>query len=243
VTTARRGEPVPGPGHVLLAVAHGSRDPAARASVDALVSRVAGLAGGATVRAAFVAHESPALATALARERGRHRVTVVPLLLSPGYHLSTDVGRAARAAGVAVAGPLGPDPALARALAARLAEAGVPARAPVVLAAAGSSDPRAAGQIRQQARLLAAHRGAPVLAGFASAARPTVAEAVAALAARTARPVAIASYLIAPGAFHGRLRESGARWVSAPLGDHPAVATLVITRFRAAAGAGLRPAC
>ena len=69
-------------------------------------------------------------------------------------------------------------------------------------------------------------------AAFASAARPTVGEAVADLAARTGGPVAVASYLLAPGVFAGRLRASGAAWVSAPLGAHPAVAALVAERFR-----------
>jgi sirohydrochlorin ferrochelatase len=104
-----------------------------------------------------------------------------------------------------------------------------------VLAAAGSTDPRAAGDARHQAALLASHLQAPVLAAFASAARPTVGEAVADLAARTGGPVAVASYLLAPGVFAGRLRASGAAWVSAPLGDHPAVAGLVLERFRRAA--------
>ena len=75
-------------------------------------------------------------------------------------------------------GPLGPDPGLVPALAGRLRAAGVPPGTPVVLAAAGSSDPRAAGDARHQAALLASHLQAPVLAAFASAARPTVGEAV-----------------------------------------------------------------
>ena len=33
---------------------------------------------------------------------------------------------------------------------------------------------------------------------------------------------------------HDRLRASGAAWVSAPLGDHPTVAGLVVERFRSA---------
>jgi sirohydrochlorin ferrochelatase len=44
--------------------------------------------------------------------------------------------------------------------------------------------------------------------------------------------VAVASYLLAPGVFQDRLRASGAAWVSAPLGDHPAVAALILERFR-----------
>jgi sirohydrochlorin ferrochelatase len=219
---------------VLLAVAHGSRDPAAQQTVLSLAGRAGGLAPGIEVRTAFVQHAGPSLAGALAAAGGRP-VTVVPLLLSAGYHLGTDIGGAAGRAGVPVAAPLGPDPGLVPALADRLRAAGAPAGTPVVLAAAGSTDPRAAGDARHQAALLASHLQAPVLAAFASAARPTVGEAVADLAARTGGPVAVASYLLAPGVFAGRLRASGAAWVSAPLGDHPAVAGLVLERFRRAA--------
>ena len=91
----------------------------------------------------------------------------------------------------------------------------------MVLAAAGSTDPRAIADARNQAALLASHLQVPVLAAFASAGQPTVDEAVTALAARTGGPVAVASYLLAPGVFADRLRASGAAWVSAPLGDHP----------------------
>jgi len=103
----------------------------------------------------------------------------------------------------------------------------------VVLAAAGSTDPRAIVDTRNQAALLGAHLLVPVLAGFASAGRPSVEEAVATLSARTGGPVAVASYLLAPGVFHDRLRASRSAWVSAPLGDHPAVARLVLDRFLA----------
>jgi sirohydrochlorin ferrochelatase len=60
-----------------------------------------------------------------------------------------------------------------------------------------------------------------------------VPDAVRDLSRRTGRRVAVASYLLAPGVFHGRLRGAGAAWVSAPLGGHPAVARVVVDRFRA----------
>jgi sirohydrochlorin ferrochelatase len=220
---------------VLLAVAHGSRDANAQQTVRSIAGRAAGLAPGTEVRTAFVQNARPSLAEALTAA-GPRRVVIVPLLLSAGYHLSQDIGEAAARAGAPVAAPLGPGPGLVPALAGRLRAAGAPPGTPVVLAAAGSTDPRAAGDARNQAALLASHLQAPVLAAFASAGRPTVGEAVAALAARTGGPVAVASYLLAPGVFAGRLRASGAAWVSDPLGDHPAVAGLVIERFRAAAG-------
>src|SRR5262249_61339533 len=94
------------------------------------------------------------------------------LLMSSGYHLSSDLAGAARAAGVPVARPLGPDPRLVRALSGRLREAGVPAQVPVVLAAAGSSDPRALADTRRQAAMLAAHRRAPVGAALGPGGRP-----------------------------------------------------------------------
>jgi sirohydrochlorin ferrochelatase len=230
---------------VLVAVAHGSRDPAAGACILSLTSRVARLADGLQVRTGFVQHEKPSLAAALANavtdagangNAGAGRPVVVPLLLSAGYHLSYDIAGAARAAGVPVARPLGPDPRLVPALADRLGEAGVPPRGPVVLAAAGSRNPRALADTRRQAALLAAHRRAPVVAAFESAGRPTVDEAVAVLAGLTGAPVAVAAYLLAPGLFHDRLWLSSGTWVSAPIGDHPAVAELIVDRFRAVAG-------
>ena len=230
---------------VLLAVAHGSRDPAAQECVLSLTGRVATLAGGARVAAAFVQNAAPSLAVGLhdaVAQAGVDGVIVVPLLLSSGYHLSSDIAGAARAAGVPVAAALGPGPRLVRPLADRLAEAGVPGQAPVVLAAAGSRDLRALADIRRQAAMLAAHRRAPVVAAFASAARPTVDEAVSFLASLTGQPVAVASYLLAPGLFHDRLRLSTSRWVSAPIGDHPVAAELVVDSFRAAAGLDVAPA-
>jgi len=117
----------------------------------------------------------------------------------------------------------------------------LPGQVPVVLAAAGSSDPRALADTRRQAAMLAAHRHAPVVAGFATAARPTVDEAVAFLADVTGQPVAVAAYLLAPGLFHDRLRLSTGTWVSGPIGDHPAVAELILDRFRDTAGAAGAP--
>jgi sirohydrochlorin ferrochelatase len=231
---------------VLLAVAHGSRDPAAQRCVHALSRRAARLAGGLVqVRTAFVQHAQPSLGSALAgvtAEGNAGGKAIVPLLLSTGYHLTTDIAEPAGAAGIPVARPLGPDHRLVPALADRLVQAGVPEGTPVVLAAAGSSDPRAASETARQAVMLAAYLRAPVMSAFASAARPTVPEAVAALSARTGGPVAVAAYLLAPGLFHEQLKLSGAGWVSGPLGDHPAVASLVVDRFLAAAGLGAAPA-
>jgi sirohydrochlorin ferrochelatase len=216
----------------LLAVAHGSRDPAATDVVRTLARQVRRLAPVLDVRVAFLGHAEPSLPAEL--DAAGANTVVVPLLLSSGYHLSSDISGAASSAGARVAGPLGPDELLLTALTARLAEAGVPAGTPVVLAAAGSSDPAAAADVRQQAELLAERLGVPVTAAFASATPPTVPDAVADLRALMDGPVAVASYLLAPGQFHDQLVASGADWVTEPLGGHPAVAGLVIERYRRA---------
>lgn len=213
----------------LVAVAHGSSNPAATETITALARHVTRLAPVIDIRVAFAAHAEPSLPQALARA-GQDAV-VVPLLLSTGYHLTTDIAGAART----VTGPLGPDQLLVTALMSRLAEAGVPGGTGVVLAATGSSDPKAADQITAQAGLLAAELGAPVVAAFATSGDPSVDRAVDRLREKTRGPVAVASYLLAPGLFHDRLAKSGADWVTAPLGDHPAVAALVIDRYRTAA--------
>ena len=217
----------------LLAVAHGSRNQAAADVVNTLARQVRRLAPFIDVHVAFIGHAEPSLPAGLGGA-GSNPV-IVPLLLSAGYHLSADIAGAATAAGARVADPLGPDELLLTALTARLTEAAVPARTPVVLAAAGSSDPAAAADVRKQADLLAERLGAPVVGAFATAVPPSVPEAVAELRDRTGQPVAVASYLLAPGHFQDLLQESGADWVTEPLGGHPALAGLVIDRYRTAA--------
>jgi sirohydrochlorin ferrochelatase len=221
----------------------------ATATIAALVRQVERLAPVLDIQMAFVQHAEPLLADAL--DAAGPDVVIVPLLLSTGYHLTTDIAGAATAidsaitasgSGPRIAGPLGPDPLLVTALTGRLAEAGVPEGTPVVLAAAGSSDPQAADEVQAQANLLARELGAPVVVAYAAAGQPSVSEAVADLRARTERPVAVATYLLAPGQFHDRLAQSGADWVTAPLGDHPAVAALVIDRYRTNRAPGARAA-
>ncbi len=228
-------------GPTLLAVAHGSRDPRAATTIRALADQVERLAPVLDVQLGFVQHSQPSLAGAL--DAAGPDVVIVPLLLSTGYHLRTDIEGAATAvdtaitatgSGPLVAGPLGPDPLLVTALAGRLVEAGVPSGTPVVLAAAGSSDPAAAAEVAAQAEMLATELNASVTAAYAAGGQPDVSDAVARVRAATRGPVAVASYLLAPGVFQDRLRASGADWVTEPLGDHPAIAALIIDRYRIA---------
>ncbi|MFF7591618.1 sirohydrochlorin chelatase [Kitasatospora purpeofusca] len=237
-TGARR--PSDGSRPVLLAVAHGSRSAAGVTANRALLRRVRMLRPGLDVRCCFLDLARPSLPEALAALDGQAAV-LVPLLLGGGYHLRVDLPGALAAAGLTrlpLARALGPHPLLAAALAERLAAAGRPAGAgPVVLAAAGSSDPAANADTARTAELLAdllAERlgdGNPVVPAYLSAARPTPREAVAALHTAGHRHVAVATHLLAPGFFADRAAATGARWTSAPLGTHEALARLVVLRY------------
>jgi sirohydrochlorin ferrochelatase len=195
--------------------------------MTALASQVRRLAPVIDIRVAYVQHTSPSLSEAL--EDAGENAVVVPLLLSTGYHLTTDIIGLTRR----VAGPLGPDQLLVTALVSRLTAAGAPPGTPVVLAAAGSSDPLATDQVETQAKLLAGELDVEVLPAYAASGQPTIPDAVADLRQRHGGPVAVASYLLAQGHFHDSLANSGADWVTEPLGAHPAVAALIIDRYRA----------
>lgn len=199
----------------LVLCAHGTRSPAGRATVAAVVEAVA-RTSGRPVRDAYVDVHGPALPDVLASGD-----TVVPLLLSRGHHADVDVaGAAARVGDVAVCPPLGPSQVLARMLRTRLLEAGLRPGHTVVLAAAGSSRPEAADHVRGVAADLGALLGAVVTPAFVAApagcGMPAVTDLVAD-AGGVGCEVAVASYLLAPGAFHDRVLRSGAAVASAPL--------------------------
>ncbi|MFE9400702.1 sirohydrochlorin chelatase [Streptomyces sp. NPDC006530] len=224
----------------LVAVAHGSRDPGALRTVTALLERVRALRPDLDVRLGHIEINRPLLADTLADLRGE--AVVVPLLLGRGHHVKHDIPGTLAVAGrhltARVAAPLGPHPLLVEALYGRLLEAGWDLDGPggggtgVVLAAAGSRDPQSAADTRRTARLLGERLGGmPVLPAYASAASPTVPQALDAFAARGVRRVAIASYFTAPGRFAA---QSAARapWIAAaPMGAHPAMARLVLHRY------------
>jgi sirohydrochlorin ferrochelatase len=217
----------------LIAVAHGSKDPRAAATVSELLDVVAARGsmagepgGGVDVRAAFLDHCAPSLPQVLGSlgdndDDGRARsAIVVPLLLTAAYHSKSDIPAQLAAAGgardggaldVRCADTLGPHPLLLAALERRLREAGVAvdsaadrARTSVVLAAAGSSDPAANATIADLAAGWQRDRGwRSVAPAYASAAGPSPAEAV----ARAGRgPVVVATYLLAPGYFADKIR-------------------------------------
>jgi sirohydrochlorin ferrochelatase len=223
---------------VLIAVAHGSRDPEAARTVEAILHRVRALRPGLTARAAYLEIVSPALTTALTDEPGP--VVALPLLLSTGYHAGVDLPAAVAATrpDAIVGRVLGPHPLLAEALHDRLRQAGWRPGDAVVLAAAGSGDPAAATATETQARLLAARIDTPVTLGYASARDPSVPAAVSAARRTGMTRVTVASYLLAPGVFQTGLGAAGADLVSDPLGSHDAVVRLILLRYDEARSPG-----
>ncbi|MFJ6885065.1 sirohydrochlorin chelatase [Streptomyces californicus] len=238
-TTAAPHAPTPARAPVLVAVAHGSRDPRAPRTVRALLDRVRDLRPGLDVRLAHIELNAPLLPDTMDGLRGADAV-LVPLLLGRGHHVKRDLPAATAAAPAVrtrIAEPLGPHPLLVEALYERLLDAGwTPAdrgdpRTAVVLAAAGSRDPDSARDTRRTARLLAARLGVPVVPAYASAAAPTVPAALRALAARGRHRAFVASYFTAPGRFASACAAAVPHRAAAPLGAHPAMARLVLHRY------------
>ena len=121
----------------------------------------------------------------------------------------------------------------------RLLEAGADASDPrtaVVLAAAGSSDPRSVADVQHTADLLQRGWAGPVTTGYGSAAQPPVPDAVQAARAAGAHRVVLASYLLAPGHFHDKLAGAGADVVTAPLLPDQRIAAVLLDRYDAAVG-------
>lgn len=240
----------PGREPVLLAVAHGSRDPRHAASVRALLRTVRRQRPGLRVEVGFLDFDGPSVPDALALLAGEgvRDVVALPLLLTRAFHAKTDIPAVLRTAppGLRVrqAGVLGPAPLLLTALETRLYEAGLdPADKPttgVVLASAGSTDPEAGAVIADIAREWRHTGWCAVRPAFASAASPTgfpaTAEAVRLLRAEPGvRRVAVAPYVLAPGFLPDRIARGAATAdvLAAVLGDSPLVARVLLDRFDA----------
>ena len=163
---------------------------------------------------------------------------VLPFFLARGYHVLNDVPAAVERHGSGtVTGHLGVEEHLVEAVAQRLHEASAPLGGlagldHIVLGAAGSRQGVALEEVEAITRLLEARLGRRVTPAYLSAARPSVRDAVSSARARGARRVGVATYLLAEGRFHRALHSTGADVVAAPIGDHPAVAELVVHRYR-----------
>ena len=217
----------------LILAAHGTRRPGGVAMIGDLAAKVSALVDR-TVQVAFVDVLGPTPSEVLSGA-GRPAV-VVPAFLAHGYHVRTDLPAHVAASGhpnVTVTPALGPSREIAQIVAQQLVKSGWRRGDSVILAAAGTSDPRARADLRTTAALLSALTGSSVDLGFTATGDPHVCEAVE-RARRRGRRVVVASYLLADGLFQEVLRASGADIVTRPLGTHPGLARLIAGRFQTA---------
>jgi sirohydrochlorin ferrochelatase len=233
----------------LVAVAHGSRDPRAAATVEELLSAVRARRPRLRVVTSYLDHAPPTPVQVLGGLEAEGPVTttavVLPLLLTAAYHSKTDIPGALAEARrrhprltVRYGATLGPHPLLVAALERRLAEAGVRIGDPdtaVVLVSAGSSDPSANAVIARTARAWRRRGWRAVVPAYASAAAPAPGQAVRALRESGAERVVVASYFLAPGYFADTVRDealrTGADVVSPVLGAAPELADIVLQRY------------
>src|SRR5690348_2614150 len=114
---------------VLVAVAHGSKDPRASATVAELAAVARDRSPGLDLRTAFLGHAPPSLPQVLGTIEPDRDVTVLPLLLTTAFHSKTDIPRMlaklppGQRARISYGATLGPHPLLLDALDRRLAEA------------------------------------------------------------------------------------------------------------------------
>jgi sirohydrochlorin ferrochelatase len=217
----------------LILAAHGTRRPGGVAMIGDLAANVSALVER-TVQVAFVDVLGPTPSEVLS-SAGRPAV-VVPAFLARGYHVRTDLPAHVAASGhpnATVTPALGPSREIAQIVAQQLVKSGWRPGDSVILAAAGTSDPRARADLRITAAQVSALTRSSVDLGFAATGDPHVCEAVE-RARRRGRRVVVASYLLADGLFHEVLRASGADIVTRPLGTHPELARVIASRFQTA---------
>jgi sirohydrochlorin ferrochelatase len=225
----------------LVAVTHGIPSPANREAVIRLVDAVASERPELDVSISFVDASNSDVAAALAADAEPEAV-IVPLVLSAGFHVRTglSLGLDRLGAGAHLAGELGPDDRIVAVLADRLLAVGLGDGDAVLLAAAGSNDPRAVRECFETARRLGHLLGRPVTVGFIAAAIPRLPDAIEMV--REVHPgsrVVVGSYLLAPGTFYDAAAAAGADLIADPLllPDLPApreLVELVLERYGAA---------
>lgn len=235
----------------LVAVAHGTADPAGVAAITDLIRQISVLRPGLEVAPAFLSNASPTLGDVLSAHAGAGPApVVVPLLLNSGYHVRQDipgtVSRHHRASpGTPVTPHLGPDARIIDILAerVRLELATTPRPAArrgtrIVLAAAGSRDPQAARETAAAARLLAGRLGRPVRLAQVTATAPSLQTVLHQVGHEVSGGrVLVATYLLAPGEFERRIHAAGRLVteacvrVTAPLAPDPLLAGLVLERY------------
>ena len=186
-------------------ISHGTSSTLGQALIAALADAVTeDLRARGLVDEVMLGHvdvQDPGVEEVIDRLPSDRPVVLVPLLLSPGYHVHVDLAEAVAGAGerdIRLAPTLGPDPRLARILADRLPR--LRDDDEVVLAAAGSSDERANTSCEKMGELLADELERSVSVGFLAGAGPPL-KAIVEQNRHGASRLVMANYLLAPGFF------------------------------------------
>ena len=186
-------------------ISHGTSSALGQSLIEALADAVGeDLRARGLVDEVMLGHvdvQDPGVEEVIDRLPADRPAVLVPLLLSPGYHVHVDLAEALEGAGdrdIRLAPTLGPDPRLARILAERLPR--LHDDDEVVLAAAGSSDERANASCEEMGRLLADELGRAVSVGFLAGGGAPL-KAIVEQNRQSGCRLVIANYLLAPGFF------------------------------------------
>ena len=205
-------------------LAHGSPDPRSAACVRAAAMEVSSRCGFG-VLAAFLDHDSPTLADAVASVPAAEPVVVLPLLLSSAFHARVDVPAAAAALDrrVVLLDPLGhPGPVLDAVL--------LRGRPSAVVVAAGTKVDEERAAFADAVASSSTRTGVAARAVFATGPGPKVVDA--------APGTAVVPWLLAPGrlldSVHERAADVDLDVVGGPLLDEPLLLEAVAARILAA---------
>lgn len=246
----------------LLLIAHGTRDPRGAEEMETLLAHVRRLLETPVAASWLEDFASPDTVTAVAElaAAGARRVVTLPFLNFAAGHAKTDVpgelaqARAAHPEIELVHGQvLGLHPQLFAVARERVAQAGASATDALLVAASGSSDPDANGDLAKAARYLAelsGHRW--VDHAFAGVSWPTADVALRRMAAGGARTITIFSWSLLAGLLEQRVLGWAADVESATgvqvldagrFGPDPRVAEAVVDRYREALAGAVRVNC
>lgn len=231
----------------LLLIAHGTRDPRGATEMAELLERVRERLPGVAVAAGWLedfAEPDPVTAAGGLLHGGPRTLVVLPLLHFAAGHAKYDVPREVAAVRAAWPGVrvhhgrvLGAHPALVAAAARRVGGEGDREGELLVVAASGSSDAEANGELAKAARMLAeatGHRWVEVC--FAAVTWPSIDEVLARVAAAGARSAVLFSWSLLAGVLERRVADAAAATgvevrLAGRFGPDPAVAEVVAERY------------
>lgn len=250
----------------LLVVGHGSRDPRGAREFHELISVLRERDASLAVEGGFIELSRPPISECVNRlvEDGAREISAVPLMLLAAGHAKNDIPatlvrekmnhpeatfRYGRALGIS--------PVLLKLMDERISAVVLEEEKPetaVLVVGRGSSDPDANSDIAKIARLFYEGRPYPLVEpAFVSLATPRVPEALERLRRLGARRVVVFSYFLFTGVLEERIRDQGEEFASANpdlevryagyFGPHPAIASLVLERYREAVAGDIRMNC